>query len=325
MSRLRGPAANALIVGLLGVGTACVVEDSSDAPTLPDGIEAISFRGDSLRPPPLDSAMAAQRMALLREAQRAHASAPDNPDSIIGLGRRLAYLGHYRDAIEVYSRGLEHHPEDARLYRHRGHRYITTRELDRAVADFERAAQLVAGQPDRVEPDGLPNARGIPTSTLQTNIWYHLGLAHYLLGDFEAAAAAYRECLELSANPDMAVATSYWYYMTLRRLGRFDEAQALLTVINPDMDIIENLAYQQLLLMYKGEIDAVAMLEGARSADAIGNATIGYGVGNWHHYNGRETQANQVFHAVLSGPQWAAFGYIAAEAEVARTDETGTP
>ena len=53
-----------------------------------------------------------------------------------------------------------------------------------AIADLRRASQLVAGKPDEVEPDGAPNKAGIPRSTLQSNIWYHLGLAQYLRGDF---------------------------------------------------------------------------------------------------------------------------------------------
>ncbi len=110
------------------------------------------------------------------------------------------------------------------LYRHRGHRFITLRCFDDAIKDFEKAAKLVKGKPDEVEPDGLPNARNIPTSTLQSNIWYHLGLAHYLKGDFGSARKAYREAEKVSKNPDMMVATTHWLYMTLRRLGREKEA-----------------------------------------------------------------------------------------------------
>ncbi len=77
------------------------------------------------------------------------------------------------------------------MYRHRGHRYITLREFDKAIADFNKAVELIEGTDDIVEPDGAPNAAGIPTSTLHTNIWYHLGLAHYLKGDFAAALLAY--------------------------------------------------------------------------------------------------------------------------------------
>ena len=39
----------------------------------------------------------------------------------------------FRDAIDVYSRGIARHPGEPRLYRHRGHRYITVRDFDRAI------------------------------------------------------------------------------------------------------------------------------------------------------------------------------------------------
>ena len=133
------------------------------------------------------------------------------------MGRRVAYLGRYREAIEHFSDGVEKHPNDARMYRHRGHRYITVRELPKAIADLAKAAQLIEGKADQVEPDGQPNARNTPTSTLNTNIYYHLGLAHYLSGDFDRRPAQYRRCLAFSKNPDMLVATTYWYYLTLTR------------------------------------------------------------------------------------------------------------
>jgi tetratricopeptide (TPR) repeat protein len=149
----------------------------------------------------------------------------NSADNLIWLGRRTAYLGRYKDAIRIFSDGIKYFPRDARLYRHRGHRFITLRCLDAAVADFEQAVKLIRGRADEIEPDGLPNARNIPTSTLQSNIWYHLGLAHYLKGDFQRALKAYREAEKVSTNPDMLVATTHWLYMTLRRLGREKEGQ----------------------------------------------------------------------------------------------------
>jgi len=47
-------------------------------------------------------------------------------------------------------------------------------------------------------------------------------------------------------------------------------------------------------------------------------------VANWHLYNGRSADAERLFRGVLSGGQWGAFGYIAAEADLART-RGGTP
>src|SRR5690606_38564210 len=137
-----------------------------------------------LSAPELEPETRARHEADLARAQAAYDATPENADSIIWLGRRLAYLGRYRDAIEVFSRGVALHPDDARMYRHRGHRYITVRKLNDAIRDLERAAELTRNLPDEVEPDGAPNRYNIPTSTLQSNIWYHLALAHYLKHDF---------------------------------------------------------------------------------------------------------------------------------------------
>lgn len=278
--------------------------------------EAVSLLGERLYPPPIPAATRATYEQRLAEARAAYDRAPANADSIIWLGRRTAYLGRYRDAIAIFSEGVAKHPGDARMYRHRGHRYISVRELDRAIADLARAAALTTGTPDEIEPDGIPNARNTPTSTLQSNIWYHLGLAHYLKGDFERALVAYREAMRVSANPDMLVATSHWLYMTLRRLGRTAEAEAVLAPISRDMDIIENDAYHRLLLLYKGELSPDSLAPSG--ADALNDASVGYGLGNWHLYNGRREEAVLVFRRVLAGGNWPAFGYIAAEAELAR-------
>jgi len=51
---------------------------------------------------------------------------------------------------------------------------------------------------------------------------------------------------------------------------------------------------------------------------ALDDATAGYGVGNWHFYNGRTAEAEAVFRRVVAGRQWPAFGHIAAEAELKR-------
>jgi tetratricopeptide (TPR) repeat protein len=279
-------------------------------------VEAVSFLGDSLRRPPLAAEAEARMMAQLDSARRAAEADPASADAVIWLGRRTAYLGRYREAIAIFTDGIRKHPEDPRLYRHRGHRYITLRHLDQAIADFRRAAELVRGQPDQTEPDGQPNARNIPTSSLQSNIWYHYGLALYLKGDFAGALDAYRECLKVSTNPDMLVATSHWLYMTLRRLGRDAEAARVLGPITREMDIIENGEYHRLLLFYKGELPPDALLAG--EAGSIGGVTAAYGVGNWVLYHGRRTEAERIFRRILATGTWAAFGYIAAEAELAR-------
>lgn len=241
-----------------------------------------------------------------------------NADNLIWLGRRTAYLGRYKEAIGIYTDGLQQFPKDARLYRHRGHRFITLRCFDDAIADFRKAAKLIKGKPDEIEPDGLPNARNIPTSTLQSNIWYHLGLAHYLKGEFGRALAAYREAEKVSKNADMLVATTHWLYMTLRRLGREKEAAKAIAAIANNLDVIENGDYYKLIKLYQGKLKPTDLLEANQAANTLSNATIGYGVGNWFLYNGQRAEAEKLFRKIVTENQWASFGYIAAEAELTR-------
>jgi tetratricopeptide (TPR) repeat protein len=280
------------------------------------GAEAVSLFGQPLvpaAPAPEQQAALEANLAAARKSLDAH---PDDPDAAIWVGRRLAYLGRYREAIAVFSKGIERFPADARFLRHRGHRFITTRQFDKAEDDLARAAALVQGKPDVVEPDGQPNARNLPRSTLQFNIWYHLGLARYLRGDFEPALRAYRECLKVSKNDDARVATSHWLYMTLRRLGRNAEAASILDAIGPKLDVVENGSYERLLAMYKGQLTPEALLQ--QSAAGLDRTTVAYGVGNWHYYNHRQSDAEGVWRTILHGPHWAAFGSIAAEADLHR-------
>ena len=252
----------------------------------------------------------------LRAAEAAYARDTTNADALIWLGRRHAYLGHYQQAIDLYTKGIAQHPRDARLYRHRGHRYITLRQFDAAIADLQHAAELTRGQTDEIEPDGAPNAHNIPTSTLQSNIWYHLALARYLKHDFENSVPAWQQALRVSTNDDMYVATADWLYMTLRRLGRSLEAERVLLPIRKEMRILENHAYHRRLLMYKRELRPEDLLS-EETDDAVQLATYGYGVANWYLYTGQRERAFELFNRIVAGRNPAAFGYIAAEMELA--------
>jgi tetratricopeptide (TPR) repeat protein len=284
---------------------------------MPD--EIVTLLGDRRPPPPMPEETRLRLESQWQAARDEVEARPEDPDALIWLGRRTAYLGNYGDAVAIFSDGIERWPGDARFFRHRGHRRITLRRFDAAVEDFEQAVRLIAGTPDEPEPDGQPNARGIPTSTLHFNVWYHLGLAHYLRGDFERALSAYWACYAVSGNPDALVATSHWLYMTLRRLGRDGEASDVVAPITQEMDVIENGAYHRLLLLYKGLLTPEALIEAPANSNAtLHDGTAGYGIGNWHLSNGRHDEAIDWFRRIYAGPQWAAFGSIAAEAELAR-------
>jgi len=242
---------------------------------------------------------------------------PESADALIWLGRRTAYLGRYRDAIAVFTEGIEKFPNDARFYRHRGHRYLTVREIDHALADLEKAAALTKGHPDEVEPDGAPNPANIPRGTTQTNIWYHLGLGYYLKGDYARARRAWETCLELSQNDDMVVASSYWLYLTLRRQGDDAEALFVLQPIGAEMNILENHAYHTLLLLYQGQKKPEEVFN-PQETDEVARATLGYGVAQWYEHHHQPEKARALLREIVQGKLWAAFGFLAAEADLAR-------
>jgi len=275
----------------------------------------------SLLGKPLISPLAAEnvRPRLEGDLTAARASlerAPHDPDARIWVGRRLAYLGRYREAIAVFTEGVERFPKDARFLRHRGHRYITVREFDKATADLERADALVAGTPDQIEPDGQPNVRNIPLTTLHSNIRYHLALAYYLKGDFAKAAAVWQRARDAVKNPDNLVSATHWLYLTLRRLGRVDEAARVLDGIVPGLDVVENGGYYSLCQLYKGVRSADDVLKAAGSGSS--GAAVVYGVAVWHDVNGRTAEAAALRRQLVDGPDWAPFGVIAAEADLAR-------
>jgi tetratricopeptide (TPR) repeat protein len=235
----------------------------------------------------------------VKAAEEKLATDPTNIDLLIALGRAQANVWRYQDAIATYTRGIKIAPNNALLYRHRGHRYISTRQFDKAVNDLARAAQLNAQDFD---------------------IWYHLGLAHYLKGNYNKAIQAYERCravAEKEGKDDSVIAVSDWLYMTYRRAKKEDEAAKVLARITPNMNVKENKSYFDRLLFYKG-LKQEAEIFNLEKATDLEIATVGYGLGNWHHYNGNRAKAEEYFRKITAGKYWPAFGFIAAEVELAR-------
>lgn len=296
-----------LVLVLPGLSTAF----AQHLPDVPDGAQAVSLDGKPLYSAPAGKEVL-ERLATARTTYEAN---PEIADSIIWYGRRTAYAGDFRGAIEIYTEGIEKFPDDARMYRHRGHRYISIREFDRAIDDLEHASRLIEGTENETEPDGLPNALNIPISSLHGNIWYHLGLAYYLNHDWENAWRAYREGFNASRNDDNKVSTSHWLYMIARRLGKDEAAASVLENISADMTVIENASYHDLDLFYKGEKTASELI--GEGEDSSTGAATAYGVANWYYYNGQPEKADAMLQDLLATSSWAAFGFIAAEADLA--------
>lgn len=276
-------------------------------------------------------------------------------DRYILAGRLKHYLGRSHEAVELFSEGLERSPDEPRLLRHRGHRFITLRDFGRAVADLETAARVTADMPDEheyfqpeteadvfalilegegavrpqrqaVTAESVEAAKGSYKSTLKVSIHYHLAIAHYLLGAFAAAHENFERGAALSVDDDMKVANADWSYMSLRRLGRRQEAEAVIADfdtdafdVNPQEDF-----YLQRLRLYRGQLGPDALL--ARHAeDPLAFATQGYGVANWHLYHGRHAEARQLLAEVVERGNRHCFGYLAAEVDLQRMSTGNTP
>ena len=276
----------------------------------PQGVQAISLLGAELRSP----APSQKVLDNLADAKANYDADPMDIENIIWYGRRVAYTGDFRQAIEIYSEGLTKHPESSRLYRHRGHRYISIREFDRAVADYEMAAKLIEGEEDTIEQDGAPGPTGVPVSSRHTNIWYHLGLSYYLVHDWENSLKAYQIGHDLGLNDDNIVSTAHWIYMLHNRMGNPEKAKEAIAHITADMDVIENFSYHNLVLFYKGEIPPEEMLN-VDPNDPSG-AAVAYGVANWYLYNDQPEKAYDLMERFVATKSWASFGFIAAEAEL---------
>lgn len=288
---------------------------AQNLPDVPEGAEAISLLdGRALTmPDPTNETV----IKNLEDASYKYMDYPMNADNAVWYGRRLAYAGDFRKAIQAFSDGILDNPNDPRMYRHRGHRYITIREFDRAIADLEKAAEMIQGTSNRSEPDGAPNEFGIPVSTLHGNIYYHLGLAYYLKQDWENAKRVYDLDHSVAENDDNRVSIAHWRYMIRRRMGdSHDDAKYVLDDIKADMDILENHTYHKLALFYKGELTEAEISEGINLEDSADAATA-YGLANFHYYNGHEAKAKGMLESMMKAKAWGSFGYIAAEADLA--------
>ena len=227
-------------------------------------------------------------------ADSALAADPDNVDRILDLGLAWSGIRGYREAIETFSRGIEIEPDNALLYRWRGHRYLSVREMDSARTDLERCLALD------------PTLYGC---------WYHLAIVKYVAGDFTGAADAFAQAMPLAPDPAENAGSIDWGWMSLSRAGRTDEAAAWLDM-NSDSMTVDN-AYTRRLQLYRGRIDPAELVTPADTAD-VQIATLNYGLGNWYLLQGDTAQARDAFERAVASGGWPAFGFIVAEAELRR-------
>ncbi len=309
-----------IVLALCAAVTDGIAQPEATAPDADRPVEATSLFGEPLLRPELSDAFREKQEALLAEARKELEANPEDELAWIWVGRRLAYLGRYQDAIVHYTQALERFPDSYKLRRHRGHRYMTIRQFDKAMKDLNEAVRLSNSEFDEFEPDGLPNVKGVPRSTTKSNIWYHLALCWSFTGSDDTASrimyTGRKVAQERAHNDDMRCAMAYWL-----ALWNLDDERSLKLVLEPisaDMDVIENHDYHRLLLLFKGELTEADLLEDLD--EGVATPTILYGVSQHRKLNGDDTGCRELLERIIEDGNWAAFGSIAAEADLARMD-----
>jgi tetratricopeptide (TPR) repeat protein len=230
----------------------------------------------------------------IARAESALARDPRNVDLIIRVGVAQSGARQYREAIETFTRGLALAPDNALLYRWRGHRYLSVREFDRAMEDL---------------------THGFALDSTMYGILYHLGIVRFARGDFAGAADAFARAQPRAPEAGELAGATDWLWMSLARAERVADANAMLAR-HPDSLPVAN-AYAQRLRLYRGEIAPEAVITPADTED-IAVATLSYGLGNWYLVRGDTTQARAWFERSVKSGGWPAFGFIVSEIELRR-------
>ena len=227
-------------------------------------------------------------------AERAQQADVRTTQRYIELGVAQAGARQMQEAVQTFTRALAVAPNDPMLYRWRGHRNLSVRNFEAAMADL---------------------TRGYALDSLNYGTLYHLGVLRFVRGDFNAAADAFRRAQPRAPDAGELAGSTDWLWMSLQRAGRGAEASAMLAR-RPD-SLATTVAYSRRLKLYRGEIAPEALITPADTGD-VDLATLSFGLGNWYLVKGDSTRARALFQRSVASGGWPAFGFIASEAELAR-------
>jgi tetratricopeptide (TPR) repeat protein len=294
-----------VLLALLALGCSKKTEPATETAPAP---EAISFSGKPLFTKPATPAALAKSDSAIQVIK---SKSELTEDDYVEIGKQLVGTSRYKLAVDSYTEGLGKFPNSYKLLRNRGHRYITLRQLDNSIADLTRAEELIRDQPDAME-FGLD---GKPTATLKHQIWYHIGVYNYLIGDYSKAAAAFEQSVAAADDLKNKVGASDWLYNCYQRQGDKIKADAAIKFITPDADTDRQSPYFRRIMLYKGVIqpDSLVMVAMAPDSMSVGDVTKIYGLANWYSYNGDKETANTLYKTILQSNAWPGFAYAGAE------------
>ena len=230
----------------------------------------------------------------IARAQSALDADPRNVQKIIALGVAQSGARQFREAIATFTRGLAIAPNDAMLYRWRGHRYLSTRDLRRARADLEK---------------------GFALDSTNYGVLYHLGIVNFAEGQFVKAADLFRRAIPRAPDAAELAGSTDWLWMSLARAGKTQEAQAHLDRRTDSLPVTN--AYTKRLKLYRGAVGPDQVFAPSDTAD-VQVATLSYGIGNWYLVKGDRAKAREWFEKSIASGGWPGFGFILSEIELRR-------
>jgi tetratricopeptide (TPR) repeat protein len=292
--------------------------------------QTVSPLGDTLSGLALDAAGGPARVRRILAARVAVARDSSDLTAWLRLGRSTVEMGRLRDAVGVYSTLAEVHFNDPRVWRHRGEVLLRLRYFDRAIADLRKAGLLALNKPKLLEaPPTAGDSAGVRTAwaeltTLQYQVPFLLGFALYCKGDYSAASTVLAEATRAALTVDELSHALLWLFFAVRRIGNGGGAAEVLSLVKPEWAEGSRIPDITLLLGFKGLVPSDSIRRRAMAPRSGESALFSYGLG-YYLLLKPETRddATLWLEQARSGADWAAFPYLAAEADLARLRSGG--
>ena len=220
---------------------------------------------------------------------------PRTYENLLALADALCWQLRFREAIDALTQAIALEPARMEAYRKRGPKYLDTLQPEQALADYTRCEQA----------DGV--------SVMSR---YRIGMAHYLMQEYDAAARAFSDSLAIAPpDDDMYIADVYWLVLSQLRAEKADDAQKTLRRhYRPDMYVGHHTAYEKAMRAAAGFAPMADMLaELAAEPDDLQFSMAAYGLCVLLEARGEAEQAGALRKTLLARSGfWFCFSFLAA-------------
>lgn len=323
-----------------GIAALALTGTAAYAQAIPEGesYQTESLFGERLYTRSSATMNLAEPSAFERATQEAYEAyqAEITPDTATWYGRLLSYQGYFREAVEVYDAAIELFPENAKLRRHRAHRYFTLRDFEASIEEGLRSAELYENMPlerERLGPDYFPSTPDV----VQFYLYYHLGQAYFATNQYAEAAHWFNRSHAVALGVDDVVsitAAVYWEYISLARAGDFFAARELLDGYTYSLeDLSENIEsnfYFDGIQLFKGEREFETFFSDEDTGMAFSDASAAasstaFTLANYLLLQGHRDEAREWYRRSINVDGWSYFARIQAEADWATLYPGETP